>query len=203
MGSILADYEKAARSVGAFERQSHFARRWFYNVVSKLAINRNRLLSDSRTRARTEFLRGRMYAFVYDPKTKKTLPYYDRFPLAILIEPALDRKTGQANGFYGLNMHYLAPKTRALFLDTLMEYTTTRELDERTRFTLTYQLLKKAAKFREFKPCFKHYLPEHVISQMVEIKAPDWITACYLPVDHFAKRGRYYVWADSMRKING
>lgn len=31
---------------------------------------------------------GQMYMFYYDPKHKKTLPYYDRFPLIIMVGPA-------------------------------------------------------------------------------------------------------------------
>ena len=38
--------------------------------------------------------------FVYDPKYKKTLPYYDTFPLVLPLERYSD-------GFLGLNFHYL------------------------------------------------------------------------------------------------
>ena len=31
---------------------------------------------------------GSMQMFFYDPKTKDTLPYYDKFPLAIIVGPA-------------------------------------------------------------------------------------------------------------------
>ena len=44
--------------------------------------------------------RGRLNFFFYDPKYKKTLPYYDTFPLVLPIE----RIPG---GFAGINFHYL------------------------------------------------------------------------------------------------
>ena len=43
---------------------------------------------------------GSMYMYFYDPKHKATLPYYDRFPLTIVVGEA-------PGGFYGLNLHYL------------------------------------------------------------------------------------------------
>ena len=47
-----------------------------------------------------------MYNFSYDPN-KKQLPYYDRFPLCIPVQPYTD-------GF-GMNLHYIAPNIKAQF----------------------------------------------------------------------------------------
>ena len=43
---------------------------------------------------------GRLNLFFYDPKFKKTLPYYDTFPLVLPLEPI-------KGGFIGMNFHYL------------------------------------------------------------------------------------------------
>ena len=43
---------------------------------------------------------GKLNMFMYDPKLKKKLPYYDTFPLVLPIESYSD-------GFLGLNLHYL------------------------------------------------------------------------------------------------
>ena len=198
MASILKKYERISRSPTRYRQEASKAAKWFKDVVSKLPIKRRALLNDDRVKKRTVFLPGRMYAFIYDPKHKKTLPYYDRFPLAILVEPA------EGGGFYGINLHYLAPKTRAQFLSALMENNITqpgRELSDRTRFRITYSILKRAKRLKAFKPCFKHYLPDHVKGQMVEITGPDWETAIFLPVEHFAKSSKEKVWANSRRII--
>ena len=55
---------------------------------------------------------GEMYMFSYDPKYKDVLPYYDMYPLVIPIEM-------YADGFLGLNLHYLPPLARARLLDSL------------------------------------------------------------------------------------
>ena len=48
--------------------------------------------------------------FFYDPKFKKTLPYYDTFPLVLPLETYND-------GFLGINMHYLPIPLRVNLLD--------------------------------------------------------------------------------------
>ena len=62
-----------------------------------------------------------MNMFFYDPKHKDTLPYYDRFPLSVIIGPA-------KGGFYGLNLHYLPPVLRAKMLDALMDIATIKSM---------------------------------------------------------------------------
>jgi hypothetical protein len=62
----------------------------------------------------TENSIGKMYSFVYDPKTKEQLPYYDIYPLVFPIEYYND-------GFLGINLHYLPPVLRARLMDALYE----------------------------------------------------------------------------------
>ena len=45
-------------------------------------------------------------------------------------------------GFYGLNLHYLPHKQRALFFDRLTDYSTNKKYDLSTRLRLSYNLLK-------------------------------------------------------------
>jgi hypothetical protein len=117
---------------------------WFQANVSNTKVSRKSLIGDGPTRARQVY--GSMYHFQYDPKTKKQLPYYDRFPLCIPIQPAPD-------GFHGLNLHYVAPNIRAQFLDTLMDITNNDKYDRTTKMRLKYQVMKSAKKMRFFKPC--------------------------------------------------
>ena len=144
---------------------------WFQDRVSNVNVSRAGLLKDGPTRARQVY--GSMYNFQYDPKTKQTLPYYDRFPLVIPVQPA-------KKGFHGMNLHYIAPNLRAQFLDSLMDITNNDKYDRTTKFKLTYQILKRATQYRFFKPCFKHYLSEHIQSKLLLIE--------YI----FMKYGKYF-----------
>ena len=160
--------------------------------MSKLNVNRTQLLKDdaldpvgSRTIA------GNMYMYFYDPKTKKTLPYYDRFPLTILVEPA-------PGGFYGLNLHYLRPDIRAAFLDELMK-TAPKKVTDRSRLVkMRYKLLAGVRRYKEFKPCFKHYLTDHVKSKIVRVPMTDWELAIFLPTEQFRKAAKSTVFKDSI-----
>jgi len=133
MASILKKYEDAARAQGIVNHNTDEAIDWFIDVVNNLTINRKKLLNDSAVKTRSRFLPGKMYAFVYDPKTKKTLPFYDRFPLVVLVDKA------EGGGFYGLNLHYLTPFLRAKLLSALVERT--QGSGESKRFKLTYNML--------------------------------------------------------------
>jgi hypothetical protein len=144
-------------------------------------------------RQRKRQIIGSMQMFFYDPKTKDTLPYYDSFPLVIVVGPA-------EGGFYGLNIHYLPPTLRAKFLDALMEIAGSK-VDENTKFDLTYRMLKKSSKLRYFKPCFKHYLNEHVKSRFAEVPAPEWEIATFLPTAQWKKSNSQKVYYDSRQMV--
>ena len=53
---------------------------------------------------------GDLFCYYYKPKYRQVLPYYDMFPMIMLI--SADKDT-----FLGINFHYLAPKFRAILLD--------------------------------------------------------------------------------------
>lgn len=137
---------------------------------------------------------GSMNMFFYDPKGKDTLPYYDRFPLAIIIGPA-------EKGFYGLNLHYLPPILRAKFLDALLDITNNKKYDETTRFQMSYKMLQATSKTRYFKPCFKHYLTQHVKSRLARVPAPEWEIATFLPTASWEKTSAANVYKDSRKAI--
>ncbi len=168
---------------------------WFQKRLQSVArVNNNNILKDSQLNRVSKPLAGRMYMYFYDPKTKADLPYYDRFPLIILI----DKVEG---GFTGLNLHYLPPMLRAKFFDYLTEFTSNKKYDESTRFRLSYNFLKSTSKLDMFKPCFKRYLTSHVQSKITEVPATEWEVALFLPTDKFVYNTRQTVWKKSREMI--
>ena len=76
---------------------------WFEKEVAMLTkqnLTPNKVLMGNPEQIVTKIIPGHLYLFMYDPKLKKTLPYYDRFPLVFPYAKTPD-------GFIGLNMHYL------------------------------------------------------------------------------------------------
>jgi hypothetical protein len=128
--------------------------------------------------------------FFYDPKTKDTLPYYDRFPLVFPFG-----KT--ENGFIGLNMHYLSYRFRIVLLDNLLNFKNTKGIDEKTRLRLSWNLLKGISKHKLVEHCVKSYLTDHVQTQIKMISPNDWTSALMMPVESFAKATTSQVWKNT------
>jgi len=178
---------------GGIQARTKESMRWFRQRVSTLKrVNRTELMRDAKQRKRQIF--GDMYMMMYDPKHKQTLPYYDRFPLVIPVEPA-------KGGFYGLNLHYLPHTLRAQFLDQLYDRTTNNKFDETTRFKLTYDLLKSISGKKYYKACYKHYLSSHVRSAFAKVDSADWEIAIFLPIESFKKSSLDAVWKESRKKM--
>lgn len=172
------------------------SRDWFRKKAQQLrSVNRNQLMREEPIALRNRTVIGGMFMFFYDPKHKDTLPYYDSFPLVIVIGPA-------KGGFLGLNLHYLPPVLRAKFLDALLDTTNNKRYDETTRFNVTYDLLQRAAKYKYFQPCIKHYLNDKVRSRFARVEAPEWEIATFLPTADFQKATKSEVYRDSRRKAN-
>ena len=174
-------YRKQARN---------FKQAWYHSTPTKL------MATESKTTSISGLEPGRMFMFFYDPKHKKTLPYYDTFPLIFPFSTT-------ENGFYGLNLHYLQPQLRAKLMDGLYDLTNNSKYDQTTKLNLSYKLLKGAAKTRWFKPCVKQYLNSHVKSRFLMIDSVEWDIALFLPVERFEKASKNKVWADSRKIING
>lgn len=160
---------------------------WFRNKAREMfrgrVINRNKVLRDDLIDLRNRPIRrktkgpfGNMYMFFYDPKHKDTLPYYDGFPLIIMLGPA-------PNGFYGLNLHYLPPVLRAKLLDAI--------LAESGKIPQRY-----------LAPAMKHYLTQHVRSRFALVDEPEWEIATFLPMADWNKASATKVYSDSRKKLN-
>ena len=194
MSNLFQKLELAAFRKGITPRTAE-SRAWFQNQAGYLGrINNNALLKEPVLKTESDQIPGGMFMYFYDPKTKATLPYYDKFPLTVIVGPA-------PGGFTGLNLHYLPMVLRAKLLDALMDITSDKKYDDNTKFNLSYNTLKKASKMRYFKPCFKRYLTANVKSRFARVPASEWEIATFLPTASFEKESKTTVWADSRGMI--
>lgn len=169
------------------------AREWIKNKVKDLSGLRSSTLMRDNKRKQSTFDLGGMYFFVYNPKLRNDLSFYDLFPLVIPIEMYSD-------GFLGLNLHYLAPIPRAKLLDTLSNFASNNKYDEKTRIAVSYQTLKGLSSTDAFRPCLKRYLSNHIRSQFLRINANEWNIAIFLPVESFIGASKQKVFSDSRKK---
>lgn len=171
--------------------------KWFRDAAFNVTtVNNQRLMTDKdnvRNAITTKDI-GKMFMYVYDPKLKDVLPYYDKFPLIFLVDIDQD-------GFYGINLHYISPQLRAKLMDALYSLRTNNKYDDTTRLKISYQILNSASKFSYFKPCFKRYLHSHVQSRYLNVPVDNWDMALMLPTERFAKAQRSKVFRDSFLSV--
>lgn len=167
--------------------------RWFRDKVRELGeVPPATLVREGVVTGRPTF--GTMNFFMYDPKNKmneSVLPYYDRFPLVLPIEPYRD-------GFLGLNFHYLSIPMRLKLLNVVQEYASNDRMDETTRIRLTWNRIKRNPMV---KPTVKRYLADHVKGTFRRIDAEEMMVAVLLPVQRFVRARETQVYADSRKTI--
>ena len=148
---------------------------------------------------------GYMYFFLYEPAGKHELPAYDNFPLALIVQR-------EANGFLGLNFHYLSYRSRAMLFDMLHKTLVIQGPDPdgsgpkgsdplRTRMRATYKVLTSMSKYKAFRPCMKRYRNSQFRSPLLQVGSSEWDLALFLPVEQFRKSNRADVWQESQERI--
>jgi hypothetical protein len=155
---------------------------WLINKARTDNGVRKRILGATQQQTGSTLI-GKMYLFTYDAKHKDKLPIWDKYPLVFPIERYND-------GFLGLNVHYLGLREREALLNQLIQYSTARNLTERSRLRLTYDLIAGTKKLSSLaRPCVKRYLFSHVRSKFVEIPATEWDRVMQLPIALWIKQG--------------
>jgi hypothetical protein len=185
--------QKSAAQIQSMSRESY---NWLLQKIAQLrnpaSLAQGIKSEDNRIVKR--LLKGCLYFFYYDPKLKADLPYYDRFPLVLVLERYPD-------GFLGLNLHYLPLKYRVAFLDKLLDYAVWNENDDPQRVRITYDILNASKRFRSFKPCIKRYLTQHVKSKILAVQPNEWEVATFLPVHQFKGAKPEQIWKESVQEI--
>lgn len=170
-------FDKLSREMTAagIKPRSAEARAWLGGKLAKLRMpaDRSNVLNDAKRISPKAFV-GRMYTYQYDPKLKDILPVWDKFPLVIPIEM-------YADGFLGINLHYLDPYSRLVLLDRLGDFVNNDKYDDTTKFRLSYDLLNKSKRYKLIQDCLKRYLLTHIVSSVIYIEPNNWETAIFLP----------------------
>ena len=163
---------------------------WFKDKIKEFgqpgAMN---LIRDGVQSPRPHF--GLLNMFFYDPKGRKTLPYYDTFPLVLPLETYTD-------GFLGINFHYLPMKLRLSLLDRIVDYSNNTKFDKSTRIIADYSKLKN---LKEIKPTLKRYLAGRVKTRFRRIDADEFTVATLLPIARWRNASQQDVYRDSRKMI--
>ena len=152
--------------------------RWYRNRIKELGTPSTAELLRSGKLAKRPH-EGFLNMYIYAPKLKDKLPYYDTFPLIMYLKPA-------EKGFYGLNFHYLPYALRARLLDAAGQ-------DELSVSAVEGNSLTR--------PTIKRYLFGYARSMFRKIDIEDNLTAIMLPVQRFKKASDTQVWSDSRKML--
>lgn len=195
MESKLTTLAKQRSSLD-YDRFSRESTRWLQQQVKGLRnpLQMTRDIVREHDRRQNRFLLGNLYFFMYDPKYADVLPYYDIFPLVLVLKRLND-------GIIGLNLHYLPVLMRAAFLDRLMPYAKLDEEEGFEKVRITYDILTSTRRFKAFEPCIKHYLYDHMGSKPLKVGPHEWETALFLPVERFQKARKETVFKESVKQI--
>ena len=147
-------------------------------------------------------LPGRMYMMKYMPKMANKLPYYDMFPVGIIMNVKPEK-----GYFTMLNFHYLPYIERATLMNELYKFSIfpevkAKEIGSSIRARVNtqrvdYKFMKKRMDMRGFLPCWKRYDYKRIVGQMLYVPPIGWDTIMILPVHRFRKSGINRVWMDS------
>ena len=166
---------------------------WYDEKIKEFALpSRETLIRQGNLRTKNQgpFL-GEMNMFMYDAKFKKTLPYWDRFPLVIPIYDRTLHYEPHAE-FMGINFHYLSVPLRVVLLNKLVGLYVKNSVIDEDGLELINKKLSNSKYFSELilksptvLPCIKHYLNPYITSNIRRIKASEFIIACLLPLEDF------------------
>ena len=196
MASLLDRVSDAVRT-GTVGQEVKRSARWFQDKIKGLKgtlrnqwsqTNAPKFYREATTKVNPRVLKmranlGDLYAYYYQPKHMATLPYYDTFPLIMLI--GFEKET-----FLGLNFHYLNPRIRAILLD-------------RVTAKIGQGIIKwnKIVQIPQVAPTVKRYRYDHIVRKVIPIEENEQELAIFLPLERFKKASKAKVWADSKKRI--
>lgn len=118
---------------------------------------------------------GKMYTFAYEPIGQDRLPYWDRFPLVIVLEI-------RKHTIVGINVHYIPMKDRIKIFKKLLNSASTAGLSSRSKLNDAFSDIKKVNRYNYM---VKQYHGSGVRSNIYEIPGNEWGQAVTLPYSNF------------------
>ena len=194
--SFLSKVSDAIKT-GTVGQEVRRSAQWFQDKIKGLkggvknrfsSTNAAKFYREAETKVNPNLLKrraelGDLFCYYYNPKYRATLPYYDMFPMIMLI--GAEKET-----FLGINFHYLRPKWRAVLLDRVS-----------AKLGSGLPRWSKLRQIRQIAPTIKRYRFDHIMRRVIPIEENEQEIAIFLPTERFKKSAKAKVWADSERKF--
>ena len=209
--SLLSKVSDAIRG-GTVGKEMERSAMWFREKITGLKgelrnqfsrQNAPRFYREAKTKVNPNALKirgnlGDLYCYWYDPKYKDAikkgrdgrtypvLPYYDTFPLIMLVGY-------EKESFLGLNFHYLNPRYRALLLDRVNK-----------KIGKGIVSFDKIAQIPQVAPAVHRYRFDHIKKRVIPIEESEQELAIFLPLERFRGQKRIpktTVWKHSRKRM--
>ena len=194
--SFLSKVSDAIKT-GTVGQEVRRSAQWFQDKIKGLkgglrnqfsSTNAAKFYREAETKVNPNLLKrraelGDLFCYYYNPKYRATLPYYDMFPMIMLL-------SAEKATFLGINFHYLRPKWRAILLDRVS-----------AKLGSGLPRWSKLRQIRQIAPTIKRYRFDHIMRRVVPIEENEQEIAIFLPTERFKKSAKAKVWADSERKF--
>ena len=194
--SFLSKVSDAIKT-GTVGQEVRRSAQWFQDKIKGLkgglrnqfsSTNAAKFYREAETKVNPNLLKrraelGDLFCYYYNPKYRTTLPYYDMFPMIMLL-------SAEKETFLGINFHYLRPKWRAVLLDRVS-----------AKLGSGLPRWSKLRQIRQIAPTIKRYRFDHIMRRVVPIEENEQEIAIFLPTERFKKSAKAKVWADSERKF--
>ena len=132
---------------------------------------------------------GKMFTFGYDAKLKAILPYWDKFPLIVVLDTYKD-------GFLGLNFHYLSPIDRQKFFTKILKFSNQKgdpmDFTDKAIFNISWDAVKN---IKHADKMIHKYLYGHVRTSLLEAPPNEWENVIFLPYQRFVGASAKSVWS--------
>ena len=198
--SFLSRVSDAVRS-GTVGKEVKRSTKWFHDKIKGLkgemrnrfsSTNAAKFYREAETKVQPAVLKrrvelGDLFCYYYNPKYKTTLPYYDMFPMIMLLSVGKGKWKGT---FLGINFHYLRPKWRAILLDRVT-----------AKIGGGIPRWSKLRNIKQIAPTIKRYRFDHIMRKVVPIEENEQEIAIFLPTERFKKSTKAKVWTKSERKF--
>ena len=194
--SFLSKVSDAIKT-GTVGQEVRRSAQWFQDKIKGLkgglrnqfsSTNAAKFYREAETKVNPNLLKrraelGDLFCYYYNPKYRATLPYYDMFPMIMLL-------SAEKETFLGINFHYLRPKWRAVLLDRVS-----------AKLGSGLPRWSKLRQIRQIAPTIKRYRFDHIMRRVIPIEENEQEIAIFLPTERFKKSAKAKVWADSERKF--
>ena len=194
--SFLSKVSDAIKT-GTVGQEVRRSAQWFQDKIKGLkgglrnqfsSTNAAKFYREAETKVNPNLLKrraelGDLFCYYYNPKYRTTLPYYDMFPMIMLL-------SAEKETFLGINFHYLRPKWRAVLLDRVS-----------AKLGSGLPRWSKLRQIRQIAPTIKRYRFDHIMRRVIPIEENEQEIAIFLPTERFKKSAKAKVWADSERKF--